>query len=554
MSESIKSLLLERKNIQNQNIPVRFKQTPAEKNINYYYMDSISYNLIENMTMFKNSEINKEVLNQRLIGNLSLFLAKGAKDKNNKCSIKNFGIYFPVRRITCLEENNKKYRKKNNKNSSNQYIDIFRPLGRDFLNIKNKRNLRINSTQFKNEMSNEILLRGKNSKDISFNQGSSDNNSISLLSEESLSNKDIIKISDKDLIEHKRSTSSFRNLKQFRQYKELVDFMECPLINRDSNTQKYNNFCQLLDNIDDYFDSNGNDFNKINENLIIDEELDIPNYSTVYITNFDQINYLHEQIKNKIHSSQNYEDRNNKSSTTLKFKNFNRETLKNDLSETMDKTLSSMNQNKNKILDNRKNKSEILSKSLKSKYLKIMNEHYISLLHKIYLDIMSKCINSKTYFMEEIMVKKLFVQLFKEILLKLSVANKKTYEKILKNQIFHKKLLTFDQFIQCFDILIHENNDSDKIKEKISFLFNLLSLVNHQDFINSKNVELFFELLSCDYVYIQDFCENLGEKLVLRYNAVYESDEEENIELGLYKFKKMMIILQTFFDELQIED
>ena len=53
---------------------------------------------------------------------------------------------------------------------------------------------------------------------------------------------------------------------------------------------------------------------------------------------------------------------------------------------------------------------------------------------------------------------------------------------------------------------------------------------------------------------LQDFCEMLGERLVMRFNAVYKNYEEENILHGKYRFKKMKIILESFFDSLQIED
>ena len=130
MSEYLKSFLLAKKNYKNQKKLLMQKYKPAEKNINYAYIDSITYNLIENMTKFKNNEINKNDLNINLLSNLSLFFSKekidykkikkNKKKKNNgtsnkKCSIQNFGIYFPTNRITCLEE----MKIKNSNNSNN---------------------------------------------------------------------------------------------------------------------------------------------------------------------------------------------------------------------------------------------------------------------------------------------------------------------------------------------------------------------------------------------------------------------------------------------------
>ena len=96
-------------------------QKPAEKNINFDYVDSITYNLIETMTKFKNNEINNNDLNLGLLGNLSLILTKGELDQkkinknkkkkkknnndNRKCSIQYYGVYFPTRRITFIGTN-----------------------------------------------------------------------------------------------------------------------------------------------------------------------------------------------------------------------------------------------------------------------------------------------------------------------------------------------------------------------------------------------------------------------------------------------------------------
>ena len=117
MSECLKSYLLLKKNHKNHLRQLKSKNKPAEKNINYNYADSISYNLIESMTKFKNNEINKNEMNLSLLSNLSLFISKGKFDEktikknknktnidNRKCTMENYGIYFPTKRITCLEE------------------------------------------------------------------------------------------------------------------------------------------------------------------------------------------------------------------------------------------------------------------------------------------------------------------------------------------------------------------------------------------------------------------------------------------------------------------
>ena len=120
----------------------------AGKNIKYNIIDAITYNLIESMTKYKNKEIDNNNLNKELSVNLSFVLfncnkrKKMNKDDDNdywkqkgKYPIKNFGVYFPINRITFLENekliNKTKDKKNNNTNkdsSLNQKLDIFLPL------------------------------------------------------------------------------------------------------------------------------------------------------------------------------------------------------------------------------------------------------------------------------------------------------------------------------------------------------------------------------------------------------------------------------------------
>ena len=591
MSECLKSYLIQKKNHKNHLRHLKSKNKPAEKNINYNYSDSISYNLIESMTMFKNDEIDKNALNLSLLSNLSLFISKGDFDEkkikknknkvnldNRKCSMNNYGIYFPTKRITCLE----KIKIKNNKSSNNNYnkkenntfnnikipfineqIDTFLPLGRNILD--SSKSYIKNYGKKKNEHSYDMTIKQQKSKNSSsFNNESE--NSLSLLSEESLilSINESNNINNKDFLDN-NNKNMFKNLKKFKNYKQLTDYIECPLINKESIQEKYNNFIKLLDNLDILFEKNEfNDINNLNEHFDLNNESDIN--KKVYIDNSHIINNLSniniEQSKNKNNLLSPILDKKYKSvneSKISKFHNNNdllilNSTFKNDLSETLDKTSSSIKQNKTLIINNTIDKSHEISPSLRKKYLKRMNENYILLIHKIYMNFMSKCLLAKSKFLNEKMIKKFFLQLFKQFLLNLGIDNKKIYEKILKTQIFNDKLLTFDQFIQAFDIIIYDN-ESVNLKEKFAFILNIISCDNEndKDFLNSNKIELFFDLLGCSAIYIRDFCENLGEKLVIRFNVVYKKDEEDNILLGKYRLRKMKIVLDSFFDDLQID-
>ena len=592
MSECLKSYLIAKKNHKKHLRQFKSKNKPAEKNINYNYADSISYNLIESMTMFKNNEINKNALNLSLLSNLSLFISKGDLDEkkikknknkvnldNRKCSINNYGIYFPTKRITCLEEIKIKNNKSSNNNPNkkvnnffnnikipfiNEKIDTFLPLGR---NILDSSKLYIkNDGKKKNDHSYDMTLNQKLSKSSSSLHNESEN-SLSLLSEESLiiSIKESNNINNKDLLDI-NNKQNFKNLKKFKKYKQLTDYIECPLINKETIQEKYNNFIKLLDNVDVLFEKmEFNDINNSNEHFDLNDENEIKN-KKVYIDNCQIINNSSniniEQTKNKNNLISPILDKKYKSVNVSKISKYNNNndllflnsTFKNDLSETLDKTSSSLKQNNTLIINNKTDKTHEISPSLRKKYLKRMNENYILLIHKIYMNFISKCLLAKSNFLNDIMIKKLFLQLFKQFLLNLGIDNKKIYEKILKTQIFSNKLLTFDQFIQTFDIIIYDN-ESVNLKEKFSFILNIISCDNENDndFLNSKKIELFFDLLGCSAIYIRDFCENLGEKLVIRFNVVYKKDEENNILLGKYRLRKMKIVLDSFFDDLQID-
>lgn len=583
MSELFNSFSLTKKIYKNLKIFPKSNQKPAEKNINFDYVDSITYNLIETMTKFKNNEINNNDLNLGLLGNLSLILTKGELDQkkinknkkkkkknnndNRKCSIQYYGVYFPTRRITFIDEI------KNNNNSENnsqnkiikknkfklpylhENIETFFPLGKNFLNNKCfKRTSLSNDRNTYNDASYDLMLKEKNSN--SYYQDSNDN-SLSLISEESISIKDI---NNKEFNDNNKSI--FKNLKKFKNYKELKDYIECPLIKKSTIEEKCNNYMNLLEKFDDLIEDN-NDIsdNILNENLDLNEEVDINNYKRVFIDNFgnnNNIQNINIDIKNNKNNltSTIYNDKKYKSVNVSKCNNsdllFLNSSLKNDLSETLDKTSSSMKQNKSKILNSSNDdKSKEISSSLKKKYLKKMNDKYILLIHNIYMNFITKCISPQNY-LNDLHKKKLFVQLFKSYLLFIGISNKKIYEKILKNQIFSNKILTFDQFIQCFDLIIYDN-DSENLKSKFSFLLSILPHENDNDFLNSENIELFFDLLGCSAIYIKDFCENLGERLVIRYNIINKIDEENNIIYGKYRFRKMKVILESFFDDLQID-
>ena len=84
MSEILNIFLKKRRNLREMKNEKKLILKPAEKNINFSIVDNITYNLILNMTQFKNKEINNNDLNINLLCNLSLFLSKGNEDLRKK--------------------------------------------------------------------------------------------------------------------------------------------------------------------------------------------------------------------------------------------------------------------------------------------------------------------------------------------------------------------------------------------------------------------------------------------------------------------------------------
>ena len=389
---------------------------------------------------------------------------------------------------------------------------------------------------------NESNIINLNSKCSSDNYESNEN---SIISEGTF-------LSSKELINISKNTSNkkkpmFKHAKKFVNYKELIDYYECPLTKKESSSNKFNNFVQLLDNIDEILDnkSSKRDDSFGEEPQIIC--LDI-NDIVIKVKEDNEKKYLSE---GKI---MNYYKKNNSKMESLNI------SLRNDLSETRDKTIISTNSNKiiNSLISpskkeqiNKPDKTQEISNKIKKKYLNMMNEEYISIMKKLYLSLFQKSSTGVNIIKDEILLKKFFIQNFKQLLLNFGINHRNYYGNIIKCQLFKNRIITFDEFIQCFDTLINDN-DKNTLKMKFLFLLNILpSEIDNNEIILTKDTfNTFFDFLGCDVIYIENFCENIGNKLFVRYNAIYEQFEEENITNGKFNLRKMKAILETFFDKI----
>ena len=66
-------------------------------------------------------------------------------------------------------------------------------------------------------------------------------------------------------------------------------------------------------------------------------------------------------------------------------------------------------------------------------------------------------------------------------------------------------------------------------------------------------MDIFFDLIGCEYVYINNLCELLGERLILRYKAIYNNEivDKNNVD-KVFIYRKIKIILESFLDVLDM--
>ena len=59
----------------------------------------------------------------------------------------------------------------------------------------------------------------------------------------------------------------------------------------------------------------------------------------------------------------------------------------------------------------------------------------------------------------------------------------------------------------------------------------------------------FFDLIGCEQVYINNFCEILGERLILRYKAIYNNPNiDKNTNDKTFNYRKIKTIMGSFLD------
>ena len=509
-----------------------------------------------------------------------------------------YECYIPTKRIpyfnknvindksdksTKRKESNKKIKKINNKEekipSNLRNINFFRPEGRFFsVNTVNmlKKKPALNVTNISDGQS-EALSTSNTYNNTNYDDDNYSSDNFSLIIEESTDN----------IFSEKTFKNNLKICPMFPKYSELVELIECPLEDAYSPEIRYNNFIKIVnsfldddDNNEDYLDSNNN----IEDNKSFNNNKNINNISNTLINispenSIININDINEDIINNnnnniqrvfIVNPANYKPYKPKAQRTAsksgKLIKVNNNIFSSHNSSIINKTsLSDENDSDDykkdesifaffedeedkKINPSKKIDSKIkklLPKTAK-KFIEKMNEQYIFLMNEKFKKISKKLDEAKNFITEKPMIKKLFIQLLKELLLDIGISSKKFYERLIKFTQYSKERNNFEHFMNIFDIILCENN-----KENLRFKFLLLLKIIESDdssdqILDEKQINIFFDFIECDCIYIDKLCEILGEKLVLRYKAIYSHENIDKSSEKKYFYRKMKIILDSF--------
>ena len=588
---------------------------PAVKDRNFYFTNCISYNLIENLTQFKNMEIDSPNLNLHLLSNLSFLFAnkkiitKKKKEekkliksnKNNSKLIKNkskfkkkeelndfkildiYECYIPIKRIPVFnkkhfneksllkkDKENNKLAKKNIKElkfpQNLKTINFFRPTGRIFTkNIaKNKRKTSLMSSST-SDVYSDVLNSSNSNTNNNYDDGNDSSGDYSLICGEESNDNIFQKQSFIDLL---------RTSTTFPKYNELTDLIECPMDDPYPPDIKCKKFINILDKFinDENYSNNSNINNNNNNNIVnsissnsqsentiinLDDEKNNISQKTFIINPANLKPYINELDNNKI-------PRKSSKSGKIKqfniFENYNSSIItsasddKNDESYKKEESLFAFFESDD---DNKKKKQSRIDIKIKRilpksalKYINKMNNQYIFLMYERFKIISKKWDEAKSFLNDEIMLKKLFIQLLKRFLLDIGISSKKFYDKIIKYEIHSKEAFNFEHFMNVFELMLIDNN-KENLRYKFLLLLKILSQNNDSNqILIDKQMNMFFDMIECENIYIPKFCEILGEKVILRYKAIYF--KEKDINEGKFLYKKIRIILESFLDRLEL--
>ena len=588
---------------------------PAVKDSNFFFTNSISFNMVETLTQFKNNEISPTNLNLNILSNLSFLFAKKnitvkknkAKQKQEQINQKNvlrknkiinnkeerddfkiiegYECYIPSKRIPIFNKNPQN--EKNNKNNSKsakkrkdtqilqnlKNFNFFRPSGRVFSQIhKSKRKTSINSASASDSLSEDFgsssIINGS-SNTINNNNAENENDN------DSSGDFNLIcgETADDSIFKDQEFVNLIQTNPSFPKYNGLVELIECPLEDAYSPEIKCKNFIKVLNefinddnnDIDYSINNNKNVLSSFSSNsqsvIVLGDDNDKNTSQKIYIIN--PANY--EPYTNELENSKN-QGMFSQSGKIKKFNIFskynssiiNKTSASDDIEDVEGKrneeSLFAFFEDESK----KKNPSKKIEVKLRRilprsamKYTNKMNNQYIFLMYDKYKNISDKYTEAKKFLYDDTMVKKLYIQLIKGFILDIGFTSKKFYDKIIKYEMHSKEPINFEHFMNAFELVLTDSN-KENLRYRFLLLLKLISSNDDSDqFLAEKQLNIFFDLIGCDYVYIQKFCELLGERLTLRYKAIYTNKKnDKNMQEEKYVYRKIKIILESFLDSL----
>jgi hypothetical protein len=589
---------------------------PAVKDSNFFFTNSISFNMVETLTQFKNNEISPTNLNLNILSNLSFLFAKKnitvkknkAKQKQEQINQKNvlrknkiinnkeerddfkiiegYECYIPSKRIPIFNKNPQN--EKNNKNNSKsakkrkdtqilqnlKNFNFFRPSGRVFSQIhKSKRKTSINSASASDSLSEDFgsssIINGS-SNTINNNNAENENDN------DSSGDFNLIcgETADDSIFKDQEFVNLIQTNPSFPKYNGLVELIECPLEDAYSPEIKCKNFINALNefinddnnDIDYSINNNKNVLSSFSSNsqsvIVLGDDNDKNTSQKIYIIN--PANY--EPYTNELENSKN-QGMFSQSGKIKKFNIFskynssiiNKTSASDDIEDVEGKrneeSLFAFFEDESK----KKNPSKKIEVKLRRilprsamKYTNKMNNQYIFLMYDKYKNISDKYTEAKKFLYDDTMVKKLYIQLIKGFILDIGFTSKKFYDKIIKYEMHSKEPINFEHFMNAFELVLTDSN-KENLRYRFLLLLKLISSNDDSDqFLAEKQLNIFFDLIGCDYVYIQKFCELLGERLTLRYKAIYTNKKnDKNMQEEKYVYRKIKIILESFLDSLE---
>ena len=469
-------------------------------------------------------------------------------------------------------------------------INFFRHSGR-FVSIHISNSKTVKSARKKSSMSmasgnySESLSNSITYTNINDNDGMDSSGEYSLIYGEF----------DDNIFHEKDFINLLKTSITFPKYSELIEYIECPLDDPLPPHMKYQNYLNIFNNFmneDDIDDYNLNN-NNYNNNFAFNNNDNCSNNITIISSLENNSTKNLSEDTNDGNNDNNKNDNNTPKIFIINPNNFRTDIDQNKIPSKPSKSgkLMKVNSNifsnnntsminKTSLSDDRddsefykkgeslfsflgdEDEKKIPSKKIEYKIKKIlpksaekfinkMNNQYIFLMYEKYKLISEKLKLSKSFLVDEIMLKKLSIQMLKAFLLDIGVISKKLFDRLIKFEMQSKEILNFEHFMNIFDIILTDNN-----KENLRFKYLLLiKIISQNDdseqILEEKQLNIFFDLIGCESIYIDNFCEILGKRLILRYKAIYNNEnlgDNKNDKKIIYR--KMKIILESFLDSL----